>query len=111
VNGVPALITQLEGVPMETMREMSDWFRGKAKSGVFVAGSNIDGKPQLIVVVTDDLTKRGLHAGNIIREVAGIVGGGGGGRPTMAQAGGKNSDKLPEALELARLLVSRALEG
>lgn len=110
INGVPTLITQLDGVPMDTMREMSDWFRGKAKSGVFIAGSDIAGRPQLIAVVTDDWTKRGLHAGNIVRDVASIVGGGGGGRPTMAQAGGKDSGKLPEALEYARKLVAESVK-
>ncbi len=111
INGVPALVTQLEGVPMDTMREMSDWFRGKAKSGVFVAGSDIDGRPQLIAVVTDDLTKRGLNAGNIVREAAAVVGGGGGGRPTLAQAGGKDSSKLPDALERAREVIAASVNS
>ncbi|GAB4509513.1 MAG: alanine--tRNA ligase [Anaerolineae bacterium] len=105
LNGVPSLLVQLSDTPMETLREMSDWFRGKVKSGVFVAGSDNDGKPQLMVSVTDDLTKKGLHAGNIIKEIAPVVGGGGGGRPNMAQAGGKDSSKLPEALAKARSII------
>jgi alanyl-tRNA synthetase len=108
INGVPTLITQLSDTPMETLREMSDWFRNKVKSGVFIAGTDNEGKPQLMVSVTDDLTKQGLHAGNIVREMAQIVGGGGGGRPNMAQAGGKDSSKLPEALDKARSLIAQS---
>ena len=67
-----------------------------------------DGKPQLIAAVTDDLTKR-VHAGNLIKSIAGIVGGGGGGRPNMAQAGGKDSSKLGEALQQAHRWVTDAL--
>ncbi len=109
VNGIPTLLTQLEDTPMETLREMSDWFRGKVKSGVFVAGVNNEGKPQLMVAVTDDLTQKGLHAGNIIKQVAQVVGGGGGGRPNMAQAGGKDPSKLPDALDKARQVIAEAV--
>lgn len=106
IGGVKALLLQLEDTPMDTLREMSDWFKNKVKSGVFVAGANNDGKPQLVVVVTDDLVKTGLHAGKLIKEVAAVVGGGGGGRPNMAQAGGKDSEKLPDALDKARELIA-----
>ena len=111
VAGVPTLITQLEDTPMETLREMSDWFRNKAKSGVFVAGSVNNDKPLLMVAVTDDLTKKGLHAGNIIREIAKVVGGGGGGRPNLAQAGGNDVTKLPNALEKARSLIAEQVDN
>jgi alanyl-tRNA synthetase len=107
VNGVQGLFAQLEGVALDNLREMADWFRGKVKSGVLVLGSVADDRPQLVVAVTDDLTKKGLHAGNIIKAIAPIIGGGGGGRPTMAQAGGKDSSKLPEALEAARKLIAQ----
>ncbi|PJF40281.1 MAG: alanine--tRNA ligase [Chloroflexi bacterium] len=105
-NGVPTLIAQVDDVPMETLREMSDWFRSKVESGVMVIGSVVDDHPQLIVAVTDDLTKQGLHAGKLIKPIAGIIGGGGGGRPTMAQAGGKDSSKLPEALNQASRIIA-----
>jgi alanyl-tRNA synthetase len=111
INGVSMLAVQLSDTPMETLREMSDWFRGKVKSGVFVAGSEINGRPQLMVSVTDDLTKKGLHAGNIVREIAPIIGGGGGGRPNMAQAGGKDGSKIPEALAKAREMIARSYAG
>jgi alanyl-tRNA synthetase len=110
-GGVPGLVTQLEGIPMNMMREMADWFRSRVASGVVVLGSVVDDKPQLLVAVSDDLTDKGLHAGNIIRELAGRVGGGGGGRPTMAQAGGKDADKLPDALDYARTLISESYKG
>ena len=96
---------------MDTLREMADWFRSKIKSGVLVVGSIVDGKPQVLVAVSDDLTKKGLHAGNLIKELAAIVGGGGGGRPNMAQAGGKDASKLPEALSKARDLIAQNYKG
>jgi alanyl-tRNA synthetase len=61
-----------------------------------------------MVAVSEDLTKQGLHAGNIVREIAGIIGGGGGGRPNMAQAGGKDSSKLPQALARAREIIAES---
>ena len=108
LNGKQALIAQINGVSPDTLREMSDWFRNQVKSGVMVLGSVVDDKPQLVVAVTDDLTKKGLHAGNLIKQIAAVVGGGGGGRPTMAQAGGKDAAKLGEALDTARQLISAA---
>ncbi|HEX2622425.1 MAG TPA: DHHA1 domain-containing protein, partial [Phototrophicaceae bacterium] len=111
VNGVPSLIAQFEDVTPDTLREMSDWFRNRVKSGVTVLGSVVDDKPQLLVAVTDDLTKNGLHAGNIIKAVASVVGGGGGGRPNLAQAGGKDSGKLPEALANARSLIASSYKA
>jgi alanyl-tRNA synthetase len=87
---------------------MTDWFRDRMKQGVVVLGMANEGKPQLIAAVTDDLTKR-VHAGNLIKAIAQTVGGGGGGRPNMAQAGGKDSSKLDEALSQARQWVTDAL--
>jgi alanyl-tRNA synthetase len=107
INGVPAVITQMDGMGMDNLREVSDWFRNKVKSGVLVLGSVADERPQLLVAVTDDLTKKGLHAGNLVKEIAAIVGGNGGGRPNMAQAGGKDSSKLPQALDKARELIAQ----
>jgi alanyl-tRNA synthetase len=111
VNGVQALVAQFEGINPDTLREMSDWFRNRVKSGVVVLGSVVEDKPQLLVAVTDDLTKKGLHAGNIIKSMATIVGGGGGGRPNLAQAGGKDSSKLPEALATARQLIADSYQA
>ncbi len=98
VNGVRLLATQVEAPDIDTMRQMTDWFRDQLGSSVVVLGSVINDKPMLIAAVTNDLIPRGMHAGNLVRDAAKIMGGGGGGRPNMAQAGGKDSDKLPEAL-------------
>jgi alanyl-tRNA synthetase len=106
-NGIQSLVAQIDDLPMDTLREMSDWFRGKVKSGVIVLASELEGRPQIVVAVTDDLSKQGWHAGNLIKEIAAVVGGGGGGRPTMAQAGGKDVSKLPDALKLARQLIAK----
>jgi alanyl-tRNA synthetase len=110
INGMKALILQLADTPMETLREMSDWFRGSVDSGVFVAGTDNEGKPQLLVMVTDDLVKKGLNAGDIVKQAAAVVGGGGG-RPNMAQAGGKDSARLSEALARAREIITQRSSG
>lgn len=110
INGVPVLISQVNDVTMDNLREMSDWFRNRVESGVLVLGSVVDGRPQLLATVSEDLIQRGLHAGNLIREIAQIVGGGGGGRPNMAQAGGKDVSKLPDALTTARNLIAEATQ-
>jgi alanyl-tRNA synthetase len=104
INGVNVLIGAVEAGNADTLREMTDWFRDAAKSGVIVLGSVIDGKPLLIASVSEDLTKK-VHAGNLIKAIAPIVGGGGGGRPNMAQAGGKDPAKLDSALSEARNLI------
>jgi alanyl-tRNA synthetase len=111
INGVQALVAQVDGVTVDNLREMADWFRNKVKSGVMVLGSVADDRPQLVATVTDDLTKKGLHAGNLIKAAAAVVGGGGGGRPNMAQAGGKDASKLPEALETARQWIADNYKG
>jgi alanyl-tRNA synthetase len=108
INGKQALLAQLENVPMDTMREMTDWFRNKVDNGVMVLASDINGKPQIIVAVSDALVKEGIKAGNLIKPIAQVVGGGGGGRPQMAQAGGKDSARISEALDKARELINEA---
>jgi alanyl-tRNA synthetase len=109
VDGVSVLSTQVDAPNAETLREMCDWFRERMGSGVVVLGTVISGRPSLVASVTSDLVDRGLHAGRLIKEVAGIVGGGGGGRPTMAHAGGRDPDRLPEALSRVPDLVRGAL--
>lgn len=110
IENVPVLIAPVEDVTMDTMREMSDWFRNKVDSGVLVLGTVVDDRPQLLVAVTDDLTKQGLHAGKLIKEIASRVGGGGGGRPNLAQAGGHDAGQLPAALERARQLIAESYQ-
>lgn len=108
INGKQALVSQLDGVPMDTMREMTDWFRNKVDRGVMVLASDVNGKPQIIVAVSDALVKDGVKAGNLIKPIAQVVGGGGGGRPQMAQAGGRDSSKIADALQKARDLIAEA---
>jgi alanyl-tRNA synthetase len=109
VNGINLLATQVDVGSIDNLREMSDWFQDRIGSGIAVLATISSGKPVFIVRVTDDLVKRGVKAGDIVREVARIVGGGGGGRPNLAQAGGRDPEKLPEALASVPGLVEKAL--
>jgi alanyl-tRNA synthetase len=106
---VAVVAAQVAGADVDTLREMSDWLRNKLGSSAVVLAADIDGKPQLIAAVTDDLVKRGLHAGELVKAVAKVVGGGGGGKPALAQAGGRDLARLPEALALVPELVAKAL--
>ena len=110
VAGTYVLAGRVEADTPERLREMADWYRDRFKSGVAVLGAIIGGKPIIVAAVTEDLIARGVKAGDLVREVARVVGGGGGGRADMAQAGGRNPEKLAEALDAVRGLVSAALE-
>jgi alanyl-tRNA synthetase len=110
VNGAKVIVGEMPAGPDEPMRQQVDRLKQKAGSGVVVVGWAEDSKVQLIAAVTEDLVKKGLHAGKLIGQVAKVVGGGGGGKPNMAQAGGKDPARLPEALDLARKLVSDQLK-
>ncbi|MBQ2034441.1 MAG: alanine--tRNA ligase [Peptococcaceae bacterium] len=110
VNGVKLLACEVEAADMNSLRDMSDMFRDKLGSGVVVLGAKSESGVNLIVAATKDLTKQGIHAGNIIKEIAKVTGGGGGGRPDMAQAGGKDYTRLAEALAMAETLVAGQLK-
>ena len=110
IAGIPVLKSILPNADMDALREMADKFRQKYDSGVVVLASDLDDKPILIAAVTDDLVKRGLHAGKIVQQVAKVVGGGGGGRPNMAQAGGKDASKLSEALDQVAVFIKENLK-
>ena len=101
VKGVKLLAVSLTDVDMNGLRDLGDQLKEKLGEGVVVLASVADGKVSLLAMVTDQAQKAGAHAGNLIKGMAAIVGGGGGGRPNMAQAGGKNPAKVPEALEAA----------
>ncbi len=109
VKGVPVIALRVDVPDVPMLSEMSDWFRDRLGSAVVVLGTAVDEKPLIIATFTQDLTKKGLHAGKLVKTVAGVVGGGGGGKPTMAQAGGKDVSRLDEALALVNQLVSEAL--
>lgn len=107
IKGVKLLATQVTGVDMNGLRELGDQLKDKLGEGVVVLASECEGKVNLIAMATDGAMKQGAHAGNLIKAIAGLVGGGGGGRPNMAQAGGKNPQGIPQAIES----VAGALEG
>ena len=109
VDGINLLAAAVDVAGADELREMADWFRDKVHSGVAVFATVYNGKPLMVATVTEDVISRGVRAGDLIREVAKIVGGGGGGRPNLAQAGGREPDKLPEALDAVPGLVREAL--
>jgi alanyl-tRNA synthetase len=97
----------MDGLDAEGLRAAADRLRDRLGSGVVCLGGAHDGKVNLVAAVTKDLTKR-FQAGKLIQEVAKVVGGGGGGRPDLAQAGGKDAAKLDDALNLVYDYVGRA---
>ena len=112
VNGVKVIATKVSGVDMNGLRDLGDQLKTKIESGVVVIASETDGKVNLIAMVTDDAIKKGAHAGNLIKEISGLVGGGGGGRPNMAQAGGKNPAGIDECLVKAvSVIESQTKQG
>jgi alanyl-tRNA synthetase len=108
-KGSRIIVGEMPAGPEEQLRQQVDRLRQKAPSSVVVIGWSDDGKVGLLAAVTDDLVKKGLHAGKLVGQVATVVGGKGGGKPTMAQAGGKEPAKLGEALALARKLADEQL--
>ncbi|MDH4099420.1 MAG: alanine--tRNA ligase [Nitrospirota bacterium] len=106
IGGVKALIRKLSGNEAKDLRGLGDKVRDRLGSGVIALGAENDGKASLLVMVTKDLTDR-LHAGKIIQEIAPMVGGSGGGKPEMAQAGGKEPAKIGEALDHVANIIAR----
>ena len=102
VNGVTLLAVSVDDVDMNGLRDLGDQLKGKIGEGVVLLASAHEGKVSLVAMATDEAMKKGAHAGNLIKAVAAKVGGGGGGRPNMAQAGGKNPAGIPDALEAAK---------
>ena len=98
VNGVKLLATKVSGVDMNGLRDLGDQLKAKIAEGVVVLMSDLDGKVNMVAMATDGAMKKGAHAGNLIKGIAALVGGGGGGRPNMAQAGGKNPAGIDEAI-------------
>lgn len=107
IKGVKLLAAEVDGVDMNGLRDLGDQLKEKLGEGVVVLASGNDGKVSLMVTATDAAMKQGAHAGNLVKAIAGLVGGGGGGRPNMAQAGGKNPAGIQEALKKA----AEVLEG
>ena len=99
IKGVKFLASSVKDVDMNGLRDLGDQLKEKLGSGVILLISEKGGKVNIMTMATDDVVKRGAHAGNLIKAIAKQVGGGGGGRPTMAQAGGKNPAGIDKALQ------------
>ncbi|MBI4241678.1 MAG: alanine--tRNA ligase, partial [Candidatus Rokubacteria bacterium] len=106
IGDVTVVAARLDGLDAEGLRAVTDSVRERLGSGIICLGSVTDGKVSLVTAVTKDLTSR-FHAGKLIQEIARVVGGSGGGRPELAQAGGKDPSKLEQALNLVYDWVSR----
>ena len=110
VNGVTIVNAEVEIEDMDGLRNLADLLRDKLTVGVIVLGAKIaDDKVNFVVMATKDAVAKGIHAGNIIKETAKVAGGGGGGRPDMAQAGGKNPEKITEALTMATEVITKQI--
>ncbi len=111
IGGAKIIVGQLPAADVDAVRSQIDWLRKKAQSAAIVlASATEEGKVLLFAAVTDDLIGKGLKAGDIVKEIAPIVGGGGGGRPQMAQAGGKEVGKIAEALKAAKEMIHARLK-
>jgi alanyl-tRNA synthetase len=109
VDGIRVVAREVPPAPANELRSMADTIRSKIGSGVVVIGSRGDGNVSLVAAVSKDLTPR-VKAGELVRRLSAVVGGGGGGRADFAQAGGKEPEKLPEALATVEEAVREQLE-
>jgi alanyl-tRNA synthetase len=109
IDGINIVAKRIDGMDMNSLRQLGDKIRDKLETAVVVLGSKNEEKVVFVAMATKDVITRGVHAGNIIREVAKLTGGGGGGRPDMAQAGGKDPNKIDEALSKVKELVINQL--
>ncbi len=105
IKGIKLLSAVIRDADADNLRAMTDRFRQVHTSGVCVVGSVVDGKPIIIASVSEDLVKKGIHAGTLVKQIAMVIDGSGGGKPNLAQAGGKNPGKLAEALEMVETIL------
>ncbi len=110
VSGIKLLATSVADVDMNGLRDLGDQLKDKLGEGVVVLASAKEGKVSLLVMATDEAQKKGAHAGKLIKELASVVGGGGGGRPNMAQAGGKDASKIPDAIAKAAEILKKQID-
>ncbi|MEE1377129.1 MAG: DHHA1 domain-containing protein, partial [Oribacterium sp.] len=110
IKGVKFLGAHVSGVDMNELRNLGDDLKTKLGEGVILLISDKDGKVSMVAMATDGAVKSGAHAGNLIKQIAPIVGGGGGGRPNMAQAGGKDAAKIDEAIAAASAAVEAQIK-
>jgi len=105
IKGVKSVVGIVKDVEGDALRNLGDKLRDRLGDGVVVLGSNSNGKVQFVAMASKEAVSKGVHCGKIIKEVATVAGGGGGGRPDMAQAGGKLPEKLKEAMDKALLII------
>ena len=110
IGEVEILLAEVKDADNNSLRELGDSLRNKLENGVIVLAGTKDGKVSLVAMAADQAVKAGIHAGNIIKQIAPILGGGGGGKPQMAQAGGKFAEKIEEALTHAKQIIQTQLE-
>ncbi len=110
IKGVRFIAASVKGVDMNGLRELGDQMKAKLGEGVVVLASENDGKANLVAMATDGAINKGAHAGDLIKGIAGLVGGGGGGRPNTSQAGGKNPAGIPDALKKAKEILENQIK-
>ncbi|NLM06292.1 MAG: alanine--tRNA ligase [Tissierellia bacterium] len=109
ISGVKLVVSKVEGMDMDNLRTLGDEIKGICKSCIVIVGTVANDKPAFVGMATKDVVTKGINMGNIIKNVAQVAGGGGGGRPDMAQAGGKDPSKLDDALKQGREMVKEIL--
>lgn len=109
VKGIKLLAAKVDGVDMNALRDLGDQLKDKLGQSVILLASSMGGKVSLMAMATKEAVEKGAHAGNLIKEVASLVGGGGGGRPNMAQAGGKNPEGIDAAVAKAKEVLEKQL--
>ncbi|UCG32055.1 MAG: alanine--tRNA ligase [Phycisphaerales bacterium] len=109
LSGTRIVVGEMPSAPVEKVRECLDWFRDRAGSAAILVGQRAEGRVTLLAAMSDDLVAKGLRAGELVRDVAPTVAGRGGGKPELAQAGGKDPDALPDALRAARAWIEARL--
>ncbi len=111
IDGVSLLAAEVEAQDAETLRKIGDRLRDRLEPGAVLLGARSEGRVLFLSMISKPLTKKGFHAGEVVKAAAKVCGGGGGGRPDMAQAGGRNAEKLPEALQAGLKILRQQLEG
>lgn len=111
INNINVLIEKVDVKSMDDLRKMGDVLKERIESGVILLASEAEGKVNIIALATKDMIAKGVHAGKLVKEAALITGGGGGGRPDMAQAGGKNPEKIKDALNKVEEILKNQLNG
>lgn len=111
INGIKVLVSQIDELDMNDLKNMGDSLKDQLQDGVVLLMSHVADKVNLVAMATPSAVEKGVHCGQIISAVAGVVGGKGGGRPNMAQAGGKDASKIKEAITVAETTINAQLNA